>query len=120
MRRITPFILILLFPLVLSAQEKIRLTQSYSELTFEQFVVKLQQDLDIRIHYRQSWVDSLRTPAISEGTALTEALNSALHGSELAYYQVANQVFVFEGSSITTDFNRFNKKTGEELSLIHI
>jgi len=114
MRRITQIILILLFPIGLTAQDEILLSKSYSELTFEQFAQQLQQDLDVRVHYRQSWIDSLRTPAFSQGTTLTEALNSALQGSRLAFYQVSNQVFVFEGNSIITDFNQFSKKTGED------
>ena len=114
MRRILIVISLALFPLVLFGQEGILLDRAYPELPFAQFAEELEQDQGVRVYYQQSMVDSLRTPAISKGTGLEEAITSALQGSKLAFYLVSTQVFVFEGESLITEFHQFDSQDNVE------
>jgi hypothetical protein len=118
MRQIWTGIFILIFPALLQAQNEIVLERSYPESAFDQFALDIEQDLGIHFHYQRSWIDSLRTPALSQGTTLKEALNSALEGSNLAFYLISDQVFVFIGNSLVTEFPQFDKEVEEEKQVV--
>jgi len=118
MKQIWISILILLFPAFILAQNEILLERSYPESAFDQFAQDIEQDLGVHFHYQQDWIDSLRTPEVSQGTTLREALNSALAGSNLAFYLSSDQVFVFRGKALITDFPQFDKATEEEKQVV--
>jgi hypothetical protein len=99
MRKILTLILAVLFSHVLHGQEEIRMDRSYPELSFEEFAQELNRNSGVEVYYQQSRVDSLRTPAIPEGTGLAEAITSILKTSNLAFYIESNKVFVFEGAA---------------------
>jgi hypothetical protein len=120
MRRILIVILLALFPLVLFGQEGILLDRAYPELPFVQFAQELERDLGVRLYYQQSMVDSIRTPAISQGTGLEEAIASSLQGSKLAFYLVSSQVFIFEGESLITEFHQFDPQADVERRQVEV
>jgi len=110
MRRIWILILTVLLPSALYGQEKILLERSYPESSFIRFAQALEQDEGIRVFYHQCWVDSLRTPAIQQGTALFDALTYALDGSKLSFYMSSKQVFVFEGEALPAEYPQFENQ----------
>jgi hypothetical protein len=112
MRKILTLIIAVLFTHALHGQEDIRMDRSYPELSFEEFAQELNRNSGVEVYYQKSRVDSLRTPAIPEGTGLTEAITSALTTSNLVFYIESNKVFVFEGAALITDFHQFDTQSG--------
>ena len=112
MRKILMLIIAVLITHALHGQEDIRMDRSYPELSFEEFARELNRNSGVEVYYQQSLVDSLRTPAIPEGTGLTEAITSILKTSTLAFYIESNKVFVFEGAALITEFDQFENKSG--------
>ncbi|RLD65413.1 MAG: hypothetical protein DRI98_14715, partial [Bacteroidetes bacterium] len=108
MRRILVVLLAALLQVAVLGQEGILLDRSYPELPFAQFTRELERDEGIKVYYDQSWVDSLRTPVIPQGTSLSEAIISALQGSKLNFYTLSNQVFVFRGEALITEYPQFD------------
>ena len=108
MRRILAVLLAALLQAAVLGQEGILLDRSYPELPFAQFTRELERDEGIKVYYDQSWVDSLRTPVIPQGTSLSEAIISALQGSKLNFYTLSNQVFVFRGEALITEYPQFD------------
>jgi hypothetical protein len=114
MKRISQIIAFLLFPVILMAQDEIRLGRSYAGSSFEQFAQELEEDLSVQIHFRKTWIESLNTPAIAQGTSLNQALDLVLQGTELNFYRLNDQVFIFEGDALITEFDHLDKAPAQE------
>lgn len=116
MKRFLQLTALLCFPILLSAQGDLFLNRSYAPMPFGQFARELEKELDVHIHFHPSWTDSLITPEIPEGTGIDDAMGLALQESDLQFYRMSNEVFVFEGSPVITEFKQFTEREDQDLT----
>ncbi len=100
-------ILLGLIPLHLYSQEKLILGHSYPEQPLVSLLQELQEDEGVRFYFDSSWIDSIRTPAIRQGSGLEEVIKSALQGTGLSFYMEYGHIFIFRGDDLVTEFPHF-------------
>jgi hypothetical protein len=83
-------ILILLFilslPFSLSAQEKYRISSNYKDISFSDFVARVESTLPVKFFYMDEWVKDLRLGDYPDCTTLSCVMDNLLKGTSLYYY----------------------------------
>jgi outer membrane receptor for ferrienterochelin and colicin len=70
----------------LAAQDAIKITWNYKDLTFNEFVTKAEELYHIRFFYKDEWVASLKLGEYQEGILMTELLDKLFRGLSLYYF----------------------------------
>jgi len=78
-------ILMLLLSYNLEAQEKYKITESYKNLSFKEFVAKAEKAFNVKFFYKDDWVKGLRTSDNSQCTTLSCILDNLFRGTALYY-----------------------------------
>ena len=84
--RLIALVLALFLFLNLEAQEGIRLTWDYKNLTFKEFVARTENMYNIRFFYKYEWVADLNTGAYQGEILLSELLDNMFQGKSLYYF----------------------------------
>ncbi len=80
------FLLSLLFLVPdLEAQEQYMLSESYSNLSFYDFVIKAEKSFDIKFFYRKDWVKDLKVGDYPQCTTLSCLLTNLFQGTSLHF-----------------------------------
>ena len=79
-------ILILSLSLNLGAQEKYRITSNYKDISFIDFVTRVESILPVKFFYRDDWVRGLKLGDYQGCTTLSCVMDSLLKGTSLYYY----------------------------------
>jgi hypothetical protein len=74
-----------LFP-VLSAQEEIKITWNYNDLSFKDFVLKAESTYNLKFFYREEWVSDLKPGNFPGITSLSELLDRLFRDKSLFYF----------------------------------
>jgi uncharacterized membrane protein YciS (DUF1049 family) len=80
------FILILFLSVNLGAQEKYRITSNYKDISFIDFVTRVESILPVKFFYRDDWVKDLKLGDYQSCTTLSCVLDNLLKGTSLYYY----------------------------------
>nr|WP_321358079.1 TonB-dependent receptor [uncultured Draconibacterium sp.] len=89
---------------VLYAQqiEEVKITGSYQNQPLEQFLNDLEAKYNIRVYYKDSWIENYTVSNHFEDTPLLQALNNVFYDSELTYDFFQNDgIVVFRRSADT-------------------
>jgi hypothetical protein len=84
--RISILTLILLFPQLLHAQDEIKITWDYKNLSFKEFVAKAESTSNLRFFFRDEWVNDLKPGDYPGITSLTDLLDNLFRDKSLFYY----------------------------------
>src|ERR1035437_10723280 len=79
-------ILILFLSVNLEAQEKYRITSNYKDISFIDFVTRVESILPVKFFYRDDWVKDLKLGDYQSCTTLSCVLDNLLKGTSLYYY----------------------------------
>jgi len=79
-------ILILFLSVNLGAQEKYRITSNYKDISFIDFVTRVESILPVKFFYRDDWVKDLKLGDYQSCTTLSCVLDNLLKGTSLYYY----------------------------------
>ncbi|HEX7493492.1 MAG TPA: TonB-dependent receptor [Bacteroidales bacterium] len=79
-------ILILSLTVNLRAQEKYRITSNYKDISFIDFVTRVESILPVKFFYREDWVKDLNLGNYKGCTTLSCVMDSLLKGTSLYYY----------------------------------
>ena len=79
-------ILILFLSVNLGAQEKYRITSNYKDISFIDFVTRVESMLPVKFFYRDDWVKDLKLGDYQGCTTLSCVMDSLLKGTSLHYY----------------------------------
>ncbi len=74
-----------LFP-VLSAQEEMKITWNYDNLSFKDFVSKAESTYKLKFFYREEWVKDLKPGDYPGISSLTDLLDKLFRGKSLFYF----------------------------------
>jgi hypothetical protein len=82
-----PIIIFLLSLTVsLGAQEKYKITRTYKDLSFKEFVSMTEKEFSVRYFYKDEWVNDLRLSNYPDCTTLSCILGNLFKGTSLYYY----------------------------------
>ncbi len=84
--KIRLLLLILLFSNLLNAQDEIKITWDYKDLSFREFVNKAENVSSLRFYFRDEWVNDLRPGDFPGLTSLTELLDNLFRDKSLFYF----------------------------------
>ena len=70
----------------LGAQEKYRITSNYKDISFIDFVTRVESILPVKFFYRDDWVRGLKLGDYQGCTTLSCVMDSLLKGTSLYYY----------------------------------
>ncbi len=84
--KILILLLILSFPFSLGAQEKYRISANYKDISFSDFVVRIESTLPVKFFYMDEWVKDLRLGDYPDCTTLSCVMDNLLKGTSLYYY----------------------------------
>ena len=70
----------------LGAQEKYRITSNYKDISFIDFVTRVESILPVKFFYRDDWVKDLKLGDYQSCTTLSCVLDNLLKGTSLYYY----------------------------------
>src|SRR5450759_2238996 len=79
-------ILLLSVSVSLEAQEKYKISANFKDLSFTDFVTKVESALPVKFYYMDEWVKDLRTGDYPECTTLQCVIDNLLKGTTLYYY----------------------------------
>jgi hypothetical protein len=79
-------ILLLSISVSLEAQEKYKISANFKDLSFTDFVTKVESVLPVKFYYMDEWVKDLRTGDYPECTTLQCVMDNLLKGTTLYYY----------------------------------
>jgi hypothetical protein len=79
-------ILILSLSVNLGAQEKYRIASNYKDISFIDFVTRVESILPVKFFYRDDWVKDLKLGDYQGCTTLSCVMDSLLKGTSLHYY----------------------------------
>jgi hypothetical protein len=79
-------LLTLFFSYLLHAQDELKITWDYKDLSFNEFVVKAETSLHLRFFFRDDWVKDLRPRDYPGISSLTEFLDLIFRDKSLFYY----------------------------------
>ncbi|MGD0341107.1 MAG: TonB-dependent receptor [Bacteroidales bacterium] len=79
-------ILILSLSVNLGAQEKYRITSNYKDISFKDFVTRVESILPVKFFYRNEWVKDLKLGDYQGCTTLPCIMDNLLKGTSLYYY----------------------------------
>jgi len=79
-------IFILFFTLSLGAQEKYKISSDYKDLSFTEFVSKVESVLPVKFFYLDKWVKDLKLGDYPDCTTLPCVMDNLLRGTTLYYY----------------------------------
>ncbi len=71
----------------LAAQDTIRITWNYRDLTFSEFVRKTEELYHVRFFYKDEWISDIKLGDYQEGILLSELLNNLFKGLSLYYFK---------------------------------
>ena len=84
--KIPLLLLILLFSNLLNAQDELKITWDYKDLSFREFVAKAENVSSLRFFFRDEWVNDLRPGDFPGMTSLTELLDNLFRDKSLFYF----------------------------------
>jgi hypothetical protein len=84
--KIPLLLLTLLLSNLLRAQDEIKITWDYKDLTFNEFVAKAENVSNLRFFFRDEWVNDLRPGDFPGLTSLTELLDNLFRDKSLFYF----------------------------------
>jgi hypothetical protein len=70
----------------LIAQDEIKITWDYTDLTFKEFVSRAENQYKLRFYYKDEWVNELKPGNFNGIVSLTEFLNALFKGASLYYF----------------------------------
>jgi len=79
-------ILLLSISVNLEAQEKYKISANFKDLSFTDFVTKVESVLPVKFYFMDEWVKDLRTGDYPECTTLQCVMDNLLKGTTLYYY----------------------------------
>lgn len=79
-------ILALFLSYLLHAQDELKITWEYKDLSFNEFVVKAETSLNLRFFFRDDWVEDLRPGDYQGISSLTEFLDLIFRDKSLFYF----------------------------------
>jgi hypothetical protein len=79
-------VIVLFMSWVLQAQDKLQITWDYKDISFNEFVVKAENNLNLRFFYKDSWVKDLRPGDFPGVRSLPEFLDLIFRDKSLFYY----------------------------------
>jgi hypothetical protein len=79
-------ILLLILSLNLNAQEKYRISGNYKDMSFSDFVTKIESELPVKFFYLQDWVSDLKVGDYPDCSNLECIMDNLLKGTSLYYY----------------------------------
>jgi len=84
--KIPVLVLALLFSRLLHAQDEIKITWDYKDLSFKEFIAKAESALNLRFFFRDEWVSDLKPGDFPGITSLTELLDNLFRDKSLFYF----------------------------------
>lgn len=84
--KIPLLLLTLLLSNLLHAQDEIKITWDYKDLSFREFVAKAENVTSLRFFFRDEWVNDLRPGDFPGFTSLTELLDNLFRDKSLFYF----------------------------------
>src|ERR1035437_10313402 len=84
--KIPILILILSLSVNLRAQEKYRLSSNFKDISFTDFVTKVESILPVKFYYIDDWVKDLKLRDYPDCTTLSCFMDNFLRGTPLYYY----------------------------------
>lgn len=84
--KVSLLILSLFLSYLLHAQDDLKITWDYKDLSFNEFVVKAETSLNLRFFFRDDWVKDLRPRDYPGISSLTEFLDLIFRDKSLFYY----------------------------------
>ncbi|MDP4222195.1 MAG: TonB-dependent receptor [Bacteroidota bacterium] len=84
--RLQLFILLLFVSRTLTAQEELKITWDYRDLSFREFVSKAESSLNLKFFYKDEWVEDLKPGNFPGFTSLTDLLNNLFRDKSLFYF----------------------------------
>ncbi len=84
--KILLLLLILLFSSQLNAQNEVKITWDYKDLSFREFVAKAENASSLRFFFRDEWVNDIRPGDFPGLTSLTELLDNLFRDKSLFYF----------------------------------
>lgn len=84
--KILLLLLILLFSSQLNAQNEVKITWDYKDLSFREFVAKAENVSSLRFFFRDEWVNDIRPGDFPGLTSLTELLDNLFRDKSLFYF----------------------------------
>src|ERR1035437_4769111 len=79
-------ILLLLLSINLGAQEKYGISSHYKDISFTDFVTKVESILPVKFYYIDDWVKDLKLGDYPDCTTLQCVMDNLLRGTSLYYY----------------------------------
>src|ERR1035437_6973201 len=79
-------ILLLFLSINLGAQEKYRISSQYKDISFTDFVTKVESILPVKFYYIDDWVKDLKLGDYPDCTTLQCVMDNLLRGTSLYYY----------------------------------
>jgi hypothetical protein len=109
--KIQKLVLLLLLFQNLSAQEELRISWDYKDLTFREFVTKAETLYKIKFFYRDEWVKDLTMSDFGEMVSLPVLLDSLFAGKSL-YYLIdeSGNLIITKGYSVKVSDKQVNKE----------
>nr|MBD3621162.1 hypothetical protein [Sunxiuqinia sp.] len=71
-----------LFSLGGQAQEEIRLSGSFQNLSFSEFVEQLETEYPVHFYYKEAWVESLKVNVEVQSLSIPELMEKVLQGTK--------------------------------------
>jgi hypothetical protein len=84
--KIPLLLLILLFSNLLNAQDEVKITWDYKDLSFREFVARAENVSSLRFFFRDEWVNDLRPGDFPGLTSLTELFDNLFRDKSLFYF----------------------------------
>ena len=84
--KITLLVLTLLLSNLIFAQNEIKITWDYKDLSFKEFVNKAENTSNLRFFFRDEWVSDLKPGDFPGITSLTELLDNLFRDKSLFYF----------------------------------
>lgn len=114
MRRPLIFIIYLLIPLYVYAQELPIVRKSFPVISLENFIEEIEQNNTISFFFLDEWIDKVEIRNIKENTSVFDILDSQLRDHGLDYFFEDNRIYIYPGARITSRLPQYNKESSQE------
>lgn len=116
-----PVLLLFFCAGTVAAQDSPRISGTFNESKFEEFVTELERQTSFHFFYKREWTDSLRITLTAANERLEKVLDQAFAETDLHYGIDENSVYVVKGRQLLTDlpvdfFNEGKAPTREAIA----
>lgn len=96
-------------------QSEYRLIKSYTDISFSEFVRDVEQSSDLKFYFDNSQLEQVKLLDIPQGTPISEAIDKALRGTVLRYFNRGKDYFIYQGSPIVAELPEYEDHTYKPL-----